>query len=290
MTDVRKIIASRDARMRAAISPRAPNSPSRKSKPLFAAYQPRPCDGLRQAAGGRERELAQISETMVEGRRLQRPGAHRQDCGARPRVLHRPRLRDRTADRDQGRKRPSGALRLSRRRRALRRPGVTLPRRAGAGDRILHRCLASASRVDLYRQARQPNLQSARSLVTVFDKRPHRRLSGDGRRSFRNAGIRAELYLGNPKHKASASSSNMPTRRASPCADHSGIGNEKAKGEVTIKDLRLGAQLAGDDEDRAASAGASAGAANGAASAACRRKSGKFWRARRRRNRPPERS
>ena len=44
----------------------------------------------------------------------------------------------------EGRGRPAGALRLGRRRRALRWSGRALPRRAGAGDRLLHRRVAPA--------------------------------------------------------------------------------------------------------------------------------------------------
>jgi histidyl-tRNA synthetase len=59
--------------------------------------------------------------------------------------------------------------------------------------------------------------------------------------TLRNAGIRAELYLGNPK--------NFPNqlkyadKRNAPCVVIQGS-DEKAKGEVTIKDLIVGAELA----------------------------------------------
>ena len=58
---------------------------------------------------------------------------------------------------------------------------------------------------------------------------------------LRNAGIRAEVYLGNPK--------NIPNqfkyadRRNAPCVVIQGS-DEKQKGEVTIKDLIVGAELA----------------------------------------------
>jgi histidyl-tRNA synthetase len=58
---------------------------------------------------------------------------------------------------------------------------------------------------------------------------------------LRSAGIRAEVYLGNPK--------NIPNqfkyadRRNAPCVVIQGS-DEKAKGEVTIKDLIVGAELA----------------------------------------------
>jgi histidyl-tRNA synthetase len=64
---------------------------------------------------------------------------------------------------------------------------------------------------------------------------------------LRNAGIRAELYLGNPKHNL-GQQMKYADRRGSPCAIIQGS-NEKERGEVQIKDLILGAALAG-IEDR----------------------------------------
>jgi histidyl-tRNA synthetase len=57
--------------------------------------------------------------------------------------------------------------------------------------------------------------------------------------SLRAAGIRAELYLGESGMKAQMK---YADRRGSPCVVIQG-GDEKAKGEVTIKDLILGANL-----------------------------------------------
>jgi histidyl-tRNA synthetase len=68
--------------------------------------------------------------------------------------------------------------------------------------------------------------------------------------TLRNAGIRAELYLGNPKNNLGVQFK-YADRRNSPCVVLQG-GDEKAKGEVQIKDLILGAQIAnasGDDRD-----------------------------------------
>jgi histidyl-tRNA synthetase len=65
---------------------------------------------------------------------------------------------------------------------------------------------------------------------------------------LRTAGIRAELYLGNPKHSV-GQQLKYADKRSSPCAIIQGP-DEKAKGEVTIKDLRLGAALAGADVDK----------------------------------------
>ncbi|MBX9711085.1 MAG: histidine--tRNA ligase [Xanthobacteraceae bacterium] len=66
--------------------------------------------------------------------------------------------------------------------------------------------------------------------------------------TLRNAGIRAELYLGNPKNNLGVQFK-YADRRNSPCVVIQG-GDEKAKGEVQIKDLIVGAQIAGDTGDR----------------------------------------
>ncbi|MBV8924944.1 MAG: histidine--tRNA ligase [Bradyrhizobium sp.] len=58
---------------------------------------------------------------------------------------------------------------------------------------------------------------------------------------LRNAGIRAELYLGNPKHSI-GQQMKYADRRNSPCAIVQGS-DEKARGKVQIKDLILGAGL-----------------------------------------------
>jgi histidyl-tRNA synthetase len=57
--------------------------------------------------------------------------------------------------------------------------------------------------------------------------------------ALRNAGIRAELYLGEGVLKAQMK---YADKRGSPCAVIQG-GDEKAKGDVQIKDLVLGATL-----------------------------------------------
>ena len=66
--------------------------------------------------------------------------------------------------------------------------------------------------------------------------------------ALRNAGIRAELYLGNPKH-AVGQQLKYADRRGSPCAIIQGP-DEQAKGEVTIKDLIVGSELAGGAKER----------------------------------------
>ena len=65
--------------------------------------------------------------------------------------------------------------------------------------------------------------------------------------TLRNAGIRAELYLGNPKHNV-GQQLKYADRRGSPCAVIQG-GDEKAGGEVQIKDLILGATQSSRDRD-----------------------------------------
>jgi histidyl-tRNA synthetase len=64
---------------------------------------------------------------------------------------------------------------------------------------------------------------------------------------LRNAGIRAELYLGNPKHSM-GQQLKYADRRNSVCAIIQGS-DEKARNEVLIKDLKLGATLT-DTADR----------------------------------------
>jgi histidyl-tRNA synthetase len=84
-------------------------------------------------------------------------------------------------------------------------------------------------------------------VVTVFD----RDRIGDYQQmvaTLRKAGIRAELYLGNPKHSV-GQQLRYADRRASPCAVIQGS-DEKQKGQVQIKDLILGAEIAGLSKDR----------------------------------------
>src|ERR1043166_3946833 len=77
-------------------------------------------------------------------------------------------------------------------------------------------------------------------VVTVFDRdrvADYQKMVA----ALRNAGIRAELYLGNPKNNV-GQQLKYADRRGSPRAVIQG-GDEKAKGEVQIKDLILGAGL-----------------------------------------------
>jgi histidyl-tRNA synthetase len=83
-------------------------------------------------------------------------------------------------------------------------------------------------------------------VVTVFDREriaDYQKMAA----ALRNAGIRAELYLGNPKHSVGQQLKYADKRR-SPCAIIQGP-DEKASGEVQIKDLVLGATLT-DTKDR----------------------------------------
>ena len=87
-------------------------------------------------------------------------------------------------------------------------------------------------------------------IVTIMDRdniAAYQRMVSE----LRKAGIRAELYLGNPKNTV-GQQLKYADKRHSPCAIIQGS-DEKAKGEVIIKDLILGAELAaeaaGDRED-----------------------------------------
>ncbi len=81
--------------------------------------------------------------------------------------------------------------------------------------------------------------ESGPVVVTVFDKdriADYQSMVA----ALRGAGIRAELYLGSGKF---APQMKYADRRNSPCVVIQGS-DEKAKGEVTIKDLIVGAELA----------------------------------------------
>jgi histidyl-tRNA synthetase len=83
-------------------------------------------------------------------------------------------------------------------------------------------------------------------VVTVFDRErvaDYQRMVS----SLRNAGIRAELYLGNPNNFRNQLK--YADKRNAPCVVIQG-GDEKAKGEVQIKDLIVGAEIADMTTDR----------------------------------------
>ena len=77
-------------------------------------------------------------------------------------------------------------------------------------------------------------------VVTVFDKD---RLADYQSMvaKLRGANVRAELYLGNPRNLGNQLK--YADKRNAPCVVIQGS-DEKAKGEVTIKDLIVGAELA----------------------------------------------
>jgi histidyl-tRNA synthetase len=90
--------------------------------------------------------------------------------------------------------------------------------------------------------------QAGPVLVTIFDREriaDYQRMA----QTLRNAGIRAELYLGSKNHNLGQQLKYADKRRA-PCAIIQGP-DEKARGEVQIKDLAAGAQLAGESSERA---------------------------------------
>jgi histidyl-tRNA synthetase len=91
------------------------------------------------------------------------------------------------------------------------------------------------------------SVQSGPVLVVAFDRdrlAHHQRMV----QTLRNAGIRAEMYLGNPNGGLGPQLKYADRRRA-PCAIIQGP-DEKARGEVQIKDLAVGAQLAGESKER----------------------------------------
>ncbi len=83
-------------------------------------------------------------------------------------------------------------------------------------------------------------------VVLVMDKDQVARYQGFVAR-LRAAGVRAEMYLGAAGMNAQLK---YADRRNAPCAVIQGS-NEREKGEVTIRDLALGAQLAAATKDRA---------------------------------------
>ena len=83
-------------------------------------------------------------------------------------------------------------------------------------------------------------------VVTVFDRdrvADYQRMVS----ALRSAGIRAELYLGNPKNIGNQLK--YADKRNAPCVVIQG-GDEKAKGEVLIKDLIVGAEIATMSKER----------------------------------------
>jgi histidyl-tRNA synthetase len=90
-------------------------------------------------------------------------------------------------------------------------------------------------------------VQSGPVLVVAFDRDRLAHYQGMVQ-TLRNAGVRAEMYLGNPKGGLGPQLKYADKRRA-PCAIIQGP-DEQAQGIVQIKDLAVGAQLAADSKER----------------------------------------
>jgi histidyl-tRNA synthetase len=89
------------------------------------------------------------------------------------------------------------------------------------------------------------SVQSGPVLVVAFDRdrlAHHQRMV----QTLRNAGIRAEMYLGNP-NGGLGQQLKYADKRCAPCAIIQGP-DEKERGELQIKDLAIGAQLAGEGQ------------------------------------------
>ena len=83
-------------------------------------------------------------------------------------------------------------------------------------------------------------------VVTIFDREriaDYQRMVS----ALRAANIRAELYLGNPKNMGNQLK--YADKRGSPCVVLQGS-DEKERGEVQIKDLILGAEIAEMSKER----------------------------------------
>jgi histidyl-tRNA synthetase len=89
--------------------------------------------------------------------------------------------------------------------------------------------------------------QSGPVLVVAFDRDRLAHYQGMVQ-TLRNAGIRAEMYLGNPRGGLGPQLKYADKRHA-PCAIIQGP-NEQAQGIVQIKDLAVGAQLAAESKER----------------------------------------
>jgi histidyl-tRNA synthetase len=88
--------------------------------------------------------------------------------------------------------------------------------------------------------------QAGPVVVTVFDRdrvADYQKMVA----ALRAQNIRAELYLGNPKNMGNQLK--YADRRRSPCVIIQGS-DEKATGEIIVKDLILGAELASLEKDR----------------------------------------
>ncbi len=134
-------------------------------------------------------------------------------------------------------------VRLGRRRRALRRSRQALHRRGGAGDRHLDRRRPTAGGADAPSAGREPRTAAGPVVILAMDRAEmaaYQTMCAE----LRRAGIRAEVFLGGGNM---ARQLKYADRRAAPVAVIEG-GDERAAGQVTLKDLALGARLAAEIE------------------------------------------
>ena len=122
--------------------------------------------------------------------------------------------------------------------RALRRPRRSLPRRAGASDGNFDRRLTPARGGCSFSARSTASRSPARWSSPCSTRRASPTTSAVT--TLRNAGIRAELYLGGGKMGPQLK---YADKRGSPCVIIQG-GDEQARGEVQIKDLIEGAKAA----------------------------------------------
>ena len=155
------------------------------------------------------------------------PHPHRPLRRPRPRILHRPRLRGRTDLRDAKTRTAADPLRLGRRRRALRRAGGALSRRAGSGDRLLDRHLAPAGGAAGDRQSDRRRRRQARpGRRRRARPRPHGRLPAPRRDLARGGDRRRTLSRrARPQRPAQI---RRPARQ--PVRDHPGFERARRAG------------------------------------------------------------
>ena len=147
--------------------------------------------------------------------------------------------------------RQADPLRLGRRRRALRRAGGALSRRAGSGDRLFDRHLAPAGGAAGDRQPdRRRGAKPGPVVVARARPRPHGRLPAPRRELARGGDRRRNLSRRErPQRPAQI---RRPARQ--PVRRHPGLERARRAGRPrrsSIRDLRLGAELAKASKDRA---------------------------------------
>ena len=143
--------------------------------------------------------LREIANLVRGGWLRSRSHPHRPLGRARARILHRPGLRGRADVRDAGRGRQADPVRLGRRRRALRRAGGAVSRRAGSGDRLFDRRLAPLGGVA---RDQEPDRRGGGSAGTGGRARARPRPSLDGQLRRR---LVAKLRAGRDRRPSSIS-------------------------------------------------------------------------------------